>query len=127
MKIKHHPVRFVFEIRQNRCSLLHKKRKGNSMSKITVKFIMEEGCDDLRPAKAHEDDAAYDLRSRVDITAQPGKVTLIPTGLHIELPVGYEAQVRPRSAAALLNCRMFAWSISSKHFTPVTIAKRSPS
>ena len=63
MKIKHHPVRFVFEIRQNRCSLLHKKRKENSMSKITVKFIMEEGCDDLRPAKAHEDDAAYDLRS----------------------------------------------------------------
>ena len=71
------------------------------MSKITVKFIMEEGCDDLRPAKAHEDDAAYDLRSRVDITAQPGKVTLIPTGLHIELPVGYEAQARPRSGLAL--------------------------
>lgn len=68
---------------------------------ITVKFIMEDGCADLRPAKAHEDDAAYDLRSRVDITLPPGKVTLVPTGLRMELPVGYEAQVRPRSGLAL--------------------------
>lgn len=68
---------------------------------ITVKFTMEEGCADLCPAKAHEDDAAYDLRSRVDITVPPGKVTLVPTGLHMELPAGYEAQVRPRSGLAL--------------------------
>ncbi len=68
---------------------------------VTVKFIMEEGCADLRPAKAHEDDAAYDLRSRVDVTLPPGKVTLVPTGLRMELPVGYEAQVRPRSGLAL--------------------------
>ena len=68
---------------------------------VTVKFIMEEGCADLRPAKAHEDDAAYDLRSRVDVTLPPGKVTLVPTGLRMELPAGYEAQVRPRSGLAL--------------------------
>ena len=71
------------------------------MSRITVKFIMEPGCADLRPAKAHEDDAAYDLRSRTDITVHPGKVALVPTGLTLELPVGYEAQVRPRSGLAL--------------------------
>ena len=51
--------------------------------------------------RSHIDDAAYDLRSRTDMIAQPGKVTLVPTGLHIELPVGYEAQVRPRSGLAL--------------------------
>ena len=68
---------------------------------VTVKFIMEEGCSDLRPAKAHEDDAAYDLRSRVDVVLPPGKVTLVPTGLRMELPVGYEAQVRPRSGLAV--------------------------
>ena len=71
------------------------------MSKITVKFIMEPGCADLRPAKAHDDDAAYDLRARTDTVVQPGKVALVPTGLHLELPVGYEAQVRPRSGLAL--------------------------
>lgn len=68
---------------------------------VQVKFKMVEGCDDLAPAKAHHDDAAYDLRSRIDTVIQPGKVALVPTGLFIELPVGYEAQVRPRSGLAL--------------------------
>ena len=68
---------------------------------IQVKFLMEENCEDLKPAKAHWDDAAYDLRSRVDLLAPPGKVTLIPTGVHLELPAGYEAQVRPRSGLAI--------------------------
>lgn len=68
---------------------------------ITVKFKMAPGAEDLKPAKAHHDDAAYDLRSRVDVVAQPGKVTLVPTGLYMELPIGYEAQVRPRSGMAL--------------------------
>ena len=34
---------------------------------------------------------------------QPGGRALIPTGLHIALPVGYEAQIRPRSGLALKN------------------------
>ena len=68
---------------------------------VQVKFNMEPGCEDLKPAKAHADDAAFDLRSRVDMTALPGKVALVPTGLHLELPAGYEAQVRPRSGLAL--------------------------
>ena len=68
---------------------------------INVRFKMQEGAEDLAPTKAHEDDAAWDLRSRVDLEAQPGKVTLIPTGLFLELPPGYEAQIRPRSGLAL--------------------------
>lgn len=68
---------------------------------VAIRFKMLEGCDDLAPAKAHSDDAAYDLRSRIDLTIDPGKVALVPTGLSLELPVGYEAQVRPRSGLAL--------------------------
>ena len=68
---------------------------------VAIRFKMLEGCDDLAPAKAHSDDAAYDLRSRIDLTIDPGKVALVPTGLTLELPVGYEAQVRPRSGLAL--------------------------
>ena len=67
---------------------------------ITVRFKMQEGAEDLAPKKAHEDDAAWDLKSRVDVEAAPGKVTLIPTGLFLELPAGYEAQIRPRSGLA---------------------------
>lgn len=37
------------------------------------------------------------------ITLKPGKRTLVPTGLQIALPQGYEAQVRPRSGLALKN------------------------
>lgn len=36
-----------------------------------------------------------------DVVLQPGDVKLIPTGLFIELPEGYEAQIRPRSGLAL--------------------------
>ena len=66
-----------------------------------IRFKMSDDALDLKPAKAHADDAAYDLRSRTDLTVQPGKVTLAPTGLFLELPVGFEAQIRPRSGMAL--------------------------
>lgn len=69
--------------------------------KIQVKISMHENCLDLIPAKAHSDDAAYDLRSRTDITLPVGKSTLVPTGVYMELPVNYEAQIRPRSGLAL--------------------------
>ena len=44
-----------------------------------------------------------DLRANIDspITLQPMERRIIPTGLHIALPEGYEAQVRPRSGLAL--------------------------
>lgn len=47
--------------------------------------------------------AGMDLRANVDrpITLQPMERVLVPTGLYIELPAGYEAQVRPRSGLAL--------------------------
>ena len=68
---------------------------------LTIKIHMDNGCEDLFPRKAHEDDAAFDLRSRVDAVIPSGKITLVSTGFFMELPVGYEAQVRPRSGLAL--------------------------
>ncbi|WP_256003574.1 dUTP diphosphatase [Pedobacter deserti] len=46
--------------------------------------------------------AGMDLRAFVEsaITIKPLQRVLIPTGIHIELPVGYEAQIRPRSGLA---------------------------
>ena len=68
---------------------------------IEIKIKMLSGCEDLFPAKAHEDDAAYDLRSGADMVLKPGRSTLVPAGFKMELPVGFEAQVRPRSGLAL--------------------------
>lgn len=47
--------------------------------------------------------AGMDLRANIDapITLKPLERVLIPTGLHIALPEGYEAQIRPRSGLAL--------------------------
>ena len=66
-----------------------------------IKIVMLENCEDLMPAKAHFDDAAFDLRSRVDMVLPVRKSVLVPAGFSLELPVGYEAQIRPRSGLAL--------------------------
>ena len=55
------------------------------------------------PAYATAQSAGMDLRANIDapITLRPMERQLIPTGLHIALPEGFEAQVRPRSGLAL--------------------------
>ena len=68
---------------------------------MQIKIKLYENCQDLVPRKAHSDDAAYDLHSRCDIQLIPGRSTLVPSGVFIELPPGYEAQIRPRSGLAL--------------------------
>jgi dUTP pyrophosphatase len=54
-------------------------------------------------AYATKQSAGMDLRANIDepIVLHPMERKLIPTGLHIALPEGYEAQVRPRSGLAL--------------------------
>lgn len=55
------------------------------------------------PQYATEGSAGMDLRADLNapISLQPMERTLVPTGLYIELPSGYEAQVRPRSGLAM--------------------------
>lgn len=55
------------------------------------------------PRYESEQAAGMDIRCNIDapITLQPMERRLIPTGLFIELPAGYEAQIRPRSGLAL--------------------------
>lgn len=55
------------------------------------------------PRYESEQAAGMDIRCQLQepITLQPLERKLLPTGLYIELPVGYEAQIRPRSGLAL--------------------------
>jgi dUTP pyrophosphatase len=59
----------------------------------------------LLPSYATAGAAGMDLLAAVDapVTIDPGKRALIPTGLAIALPAGFEMQVRPRSGLALRN------------------------
>jgi dUTP pyrophosphatase len=86
------------------CSLIrtfaHYLYKSNAnMVKIQV---VNRGHQQL-PAYATPQSAGMDLRANLSepITLHPMERRLIPTGLHIALPEGYEAQVRPRSGLAL--------------------------
>ncbi len=56
----------------------------------------------MLPQYSHgpNEDAGMDLCSVESVLLPPGQPTLVPTGLTIELPPGYEAQIRPRSGLA---------------------------
>ncbi len=71
------------------------------MDKVTVKIINTSG--QPLPAYATESAAGMDVRAALTepLTLQPLQRALIPTGLRVALPQGYEMQMRPRSGLAL--------------------------
>ncbi|SEO78514.1 dUTP diphosphatase [Propionispora vibrioides] len=68
------------------------------ISKLKVKLLNDNA---KLPQYAHFGDAGLDISSVIDTEIMPGESALIPTGLSIQLPVGTEAQIRPRSGLAL--------------------------
>ena len=68
---------------------------------MRVKIINKS--DNQLPAYETASSAGMDLRAFIDadIVLKPFERKLIPTGLYIELPDGYEAQIRPRSGLAI--------------------------
>lgn len=66
---------------------------------------LPHGADLPLPEYQTQDSAGMDLMAAIseDVVLAPGERTLIPTGLSIALPPGFEAQVRPRSGLALRN------------------------
>ena len=71
------------------------------METISVKII--NSSHHPMPAYATEHSAGMDVRANLEapVTLQPLQRALIPTGLRIELPAGFECQLRPRSGLAL--------------------------
>jgi len=75
-------------------------------SEVKVQIRRKEGCEDIEmPRYMSEGASGVDLRAAVDdnVALAPGAVTLVPAGIFIALPQGFEAQVRPRSGLALKN------------------------
>jgi dUTP pyrophosphatase len=74
------------------------------LDKIAIKFKrLEENRDLPLPGYESEDSSGMDIRAAVkeELTLNPGEIRLIPTGLAVAIPQGYEGQVRPRSGLAL--------------------------
>jgi dUTP pyrophosphatase len=71
---------------------------------VKVKIKRLEGQEDIPlPSYKTSGSAGMDLRAAVKqvVVLKPGEIKLIPTGLAISLPPGFEAQIRPRSGLAL--------------------------
>ncbi|HEV7667674.1 MAG TPA: dUTP diphosphatase [Thermoanaerobaculia bacterium] len=72
--------------------------------KPLIRFLRALHARDLPPpALASAGSSGYDLRAAMgeELILAPGARALVPTGLFLEIPVGWEAQVRPRSGLAL--------------------------
>ena len=74
---------------------------GLSPMDIQVRVVNKGG--QALPSYETAQSAGMDLRAALaeDLVLVPGARALVPTGLYLEIPVGYEAQVRPRSGLAL--------------------------
>ena len=76
------------------------------MSKIAVDVKRKEGCEDIPlPGYMSKYASGMDIYAAVEesVFLDTNEIKLIPTGLSIALPIGFEAQIRPRSGLALKN------------------------
>ena len=71
------------------------------MPQLFVKRLDDRDKDIPLPAYATAHSSGMDIRINTDIEILPGEVILAPTGIALEIPEGYEGQVRPRSGLAL--------------------------
>jgi dUTP pyrophosphatase len=84
--------------------VFEKKGMSDSPDHVTVRVMRLEGNQDMAlPSYETEGASGLDLRAAVrgELTLHPGDIRLVPTGMAISLPAGYEAQIRPRSGLAL--------------------------
>lgn len=65
---------------------------------IPIEFCNSEA---KMPAYAHASDAGMDVYALEEITVNPGETKLIPLGIKVAIPLGYELQVRPKSGRCL--------------------------
>jgi len=72
----------------------------DNLFKLFVKKT-EDALDLPLPARGTSHSAGLDLHAKINTTIKKGERTLVPCGIRVALPFGYEAQVRPRSGLAL--------------------------
>lgn len=72
------------------------------IAKRVIRVPIERCHEDAKiPVYAHDTDSGMDLYALEDITIKPGETVLVPTGIKVALPPGFELQVRPKSGRAL--------------------------
>ena len=76
--------------------------EAEGVAKKTILIPLEYCNENAKmPAYAHLTDSGMDVFALEDITIAPGETKLVPTGLKVAIPAGYELQVRPKSGRCL--------------------------
>ncbi|MDF3855084.1 dUTP diphosphatase [Paracoccus sp. P2] len=75
-------------------------------AEVTILVLREPGADPALPLPEYQTrgSAGADLRAELgggELLLEPGQIRLVPTGLRVQIPEGYEMQIRPRSSLAL--------------------------
>lgn len=73
--------------------------EGTARRIVEVPVVLEDGVQ--MPEYARAGDAGLDVRANEEVTIAPGETVLIPTGIKMAIPKGYEVQIRPRSGLSL--------------------------
>ncbi|CRX37625.1 dUTP diphosphatase [Estrella lausannensis] len=74
---------------------------AQNLKKVVIRTKMDKGAE--LPVYASKGASGADVRAAIEgeLTMQPGQYLAVPTGLYMDIPEGYEVQVRPRSGLAL--------------------------
>ena len=72
----------------------------NNIDEVPVKVTLCRA-DARLPAYARHGDAGMDITAAEEVVIAPGETRLVPTGIKVAIPQGYELQVRPRSGISL--------------------------
>lgn len=90
---------FVVQLLALMCNAIN---DTEGIAKRIVRIPFEFCREDVRPPEyAHTSDSGMDLYALEDYTIHPGETKIIPTGIKVALPPGFELQVRPKSGRAL--------------------------
>jgi dUTP pyrophosphatase len=68
-------------------------------NEIDIRIKLDEGV--KCPVYAHEGDSGFDILARKTVKFNKFQTRLVPTGIYLEIPKGYECQIRPRSGISL--------------------------
>ena len=89
-------------LKQMIATLINAVQETEGIAKRIIEVPIELCHPDAKiPQYAHESDSGLDIFAIEDVTIHPGETKLIPTGIKVALPPGYELQVRPKSGRAL--------------------------
>ena len=112
-------------------SMTGERRDGqehdDTETKMTLKLKRLENAEGIEPpAYETSGSAGMDIRAAIDapLTLEPGKRVLVPTGFIMEIPEGFEAQIRPRSGLAFKNgvtCLNTPGTIDSDYRGEITV------